>query len=395
MRNGLKLITACGFLILGGCSSVANQHASLLQETLEQQQLTLPNLNTEIFTLLPVPTEADIFSLTEAQKKHFLDYYHDPRNRKIAGHLRLFNYFDAFVHQFGFRGATLKASEALSLKNGNCLTLAIVTKALADIVNLEVSYQVVHAAPVYALNSSLMTLSSHVRTYIYDPNYQPSLGMMVLRRRSIIIDYFPSESDIRGEHISHNDFMAMYYQNIAAEALLDGQLDYAYSTLQQGLTFNPFNAETLNSLAVTFNRAGDAKQAETLYKFMLDNDFASGNVISNYVALLQLQGRDSEVAALAQKVAEINDDNPYRWIDMADEAFAAAQYTLAFKYYQKANETAPYLHEGQFGLAKSHYQLGRLNSAEKALNKAIELSYKSHDRRLYEAKLHTLLMEKN
>lgn len=388
MQKGSILFTACAVLFLIGCSSVAKKQAPQAKVP-----LTLPSLNTDIFKPMSVPTEHQIFGLSEEQQKDFLRYYNDPNNQDTPEHLRLFDYLHAFIGDFGFRGATLNASEALSLKTGNCLTLAIVTKALADVVNLEIAFQRVHSAPVYARNSSLMTLSSHVRTYIYDPSYAPSPDAIVIRRRSIIIDYFPSKSDVAGKMVSDSDFIAMYYQNIAAEALLNGKLDYAHAALQKGLSFNSFNTETLNSLAVTFNRAGEHKQAEILYQFMLDHRFASGNVISNYVALLQSQGRDSEVAELTQEVDAINADNPYIWIDLAEQAFAENRYTLANKYYKKAEDIAPYLHEGQFGLAKSYYQLGRLNLAEKSLIRAIELTYTTADRRLYEAKLLTLLQD--
>ncbi|MGO4891342.1 tetratricopeptide repeat protein [Flavobacterium sp. W21_SRS_FM6] len=388
MPKGLILLTTWSFLLLVGCSSVTKQQVSILPVP---APLTLPSLNTEIFDPISVPTKKDIFALTEKQKTDFLRYYHDPKNQQTQGHIRLFDYLDTFVNDFGFRGATLRASEALFLKTGNCLSLAIVTKALADVVNLETAFQRVHSAPVYARNSRLMTLSSHVRTFIYDPNFAPPASVIVVRRPSIIIDYFPSRSDVTGVRVSQADFMAMYYQNVAAEALLNKQLDHAYSLLQKGLSFNPLNTETLNTLAVTFNRAGDPNQAEVLYQFMLDNGLASGNVISNYVALLQSQGREIEVTALEQKVDAIDDDNPYRWIDLGEQAFAENSFTLANKYYKKAENIAPYLHEAYFGLAKSYYQLGRQNLSEKALTRAIELTYNTVDKSLYEAKLHTLV----
>jgi tetratricopeptide (TPR) repeat protein len=382
------ILAACALFNIAGCTSFLANQATIVQE-----KIALPSLNTTMFTAVLVPTELEVFQLSEQQKNDFVRYYQNTQNQDIPGNIRLFQYLEGFLDDFGFRGATLNASEALALKTGNCLTLAIITKALADLVGLEIAFQRVHSAPVYARNSKLMTLSSHVRTYIYDPSYAPSPDVIVIRRRSIIIDYFPSKSDVAGERVSEADFIAMYYQNIAAEALLNGKLDYAHAALQKGLSFNSFNTETLNSLAVTFNRAGEHKQAEILYQFMLDNSFASGNVLSNYVALLQSQGRDSEVAELTQEVDAINVDNPYIWIDLAEQAFAENRYTLANKYYKKAEDIAPYLHEGQFGLAKSYYQLGRLNLAEKALTRAIELTYTTADRRLYKAKLHTLLQD--
>tara|TARA_R110000868_G_scaffold115825_1_gene309059 strand:- start:356 stop:1528 length:1173 start_codon:yes stop_codon:yes gene_type:complete len=387
MRYLWLTLTTWALINIVGCTSFAAKQEVVVQ------QIELPNLNTTMFTPLQVPSMQEVFQLNQQQKNDFISYYSAANNQDIPGNVRLFQYLEDYLNDFGFRGVTLKASEALELKTGNCLTLAIVTKALADLVGLEIAFQRVNSAPVFARHSHLLTLSSHVRTYVYDPNYVPTPDMILIRRPSIIIDYFPDDSDVSGNMVAQADFMSMYYQNLAADALVNKQLDYAFALLKQGLSLNPLNAETLNTLAVTFNRVGETSQAERLYKFVLDNGFATGNVIANYVALLQLQGRDDEVLEFAKQIEGIDDDNPYRWIDMGEDAFATGYYARASRFYKKAHEIAPYLHESQFGLAKSYYQLGRANQAEEALSSAIEMSYDTADKRLYKAKLKVLLAE--
>lgn len=356
-------------------------------------QAPLPTLNTSIFNTVEVPKPEQIFYLSETQKQAFLHYYEAPQNLTVPGNLRLFNYLEKYVERFNFYGVTLNASQALDQKTGNCLTLAIVTKALADLVGLETAFQRVNSAPVYARYSDVMTLSSHVRTYIYEPTHQSDSDIIVIRRASVIIDYFPTSSDVSGYMVDVRDFIAMYYQNLAAEALIKHQSDIAYSLLRQGIALSHTNPDTLNTLAVLFTRMSEQGEAEILYRYMLNNGFATANVIANYAALLQTQGRFKQAKSFAKLIDKIEDDNPYRWIDMADKAFAAGEYHLAEKYYTKANRIAPYLHEGQFGLAKSYYQLGEVSAAKDALTQAIDISYQPDNKRLYQAKLQTLLIE--
>jgi Flp pilus assembly protein TadD len=195
--------------------------------------------------------------------------------------------------------------------------------------------------------------------------------------------------------VAEQDFIAMYYQNLAAEALINKQYDYAYSLLKQGIALNHANPDTLNTLAVLYTKLAEQTEAEKLYRYMLDNDFATANVVANYMALLHTQGRTKEASIYAQQIEKIEDDNPYRWIDMADKAFNAGDYILAEKYYKKANRLAPYIHESQFGLAKAYYQLGEFNAAKTALTQAIEISYRPDYKQLYQAKLQALLGETN
>ena len=351
----------------------------------------LPSLNTAMFTPEVVTQPDDIFYLTDAQQTAFQDYYFAASRAQTPGNIRLFEYLQNFVDDFNFHGVTLTATEALQQKTGNCLTLAIVTKALADTVGLETGFQRVNSAPVYARYANLMTLSSHVRTYVYAPNQAKQANTIVIRRASVIIDYFPTSPDVSGYMVSEADFIAMYYQNMAAEAMLEKRYDFAYSLLEQGLRLNHSNPETLNTLAVLFSKVSQQGQSEKLYAYMLDNHLATANVLTNYVAMLQSQGRLKEAKIFAGQIDKIEDDNPYRWIDLADKAYNNGDFVQAEKYYKKASRLAPYVHEGQFGLAKSYYQLGQLNSAKVALTKAIEADYRAEHKSLYQAKLHTLL----
>lgn len=384
MRNAKTLVLVSLMFLVCSCSLIRKS------DTVVEHTLSLPELNVEDLKLVPVPKVDDIFSLTDPQKKHFLAYYNRPDNQQLIENQRLSNYLEAFTNNFNFRGETLMASEALVQKAGNCLTLAILTKALADLVGLETGFQHVHTAPVYSRVQNLLTLSSHVRTYVYEPNIVIPKGFTVFQRPHIIVDYFPQRSDIGGQLISDSDFVSRFYQNMAAQALANEEYDLAYSLIRAAMSLNPFNPESLNTLAVLFSRRGNSQQAELLYQFMLENTLATGIVVSNFVALLSSQQRSNEISVYADRIDSIEERNPYRWLDMAETAYASGHYMRARKYFGKSNSLAPYLHETQFGLAKTYYQLGELEQAERCLNKALALSYNLKNKRLYQAKLMTL-----
>ena len=87
---------------------------------------------------------------------------------------------------------------------------------------------------------------------------------------------------------------------------------------------------------------------------------------------------------------EIEDDNPYRWFDIANDAYGQKKYSQALRYFQKTADMAPYLHESYFGLAKTYYRLGYAGKAKLAMRKAAELAYTAKDEMLYNSKLQML-----
>lgn len=113
-------------------------------------------------------------------------------------------------------------------------------------------------------------------------------------------------------------------------------------------------------------------------------------MVSNYILLLQEAQRFEEVAQVQKRYDKIRDDNPYRWFDLANQAYAKEDYSQALKYYEKSIQVAPYLHESFYGQAKAYFHLGRVRKAKKALKKASELAYKPSDEKLYLAKLNSL-----
>jgi hypothetical protein len=49
---------------------------------------------------------------------------------------------------------------------GNCLLLAILTKAYTSLVGIKVEYRKVNSAPVYSRESDIMAMSSHVQAHV-------------------------------------------------------------------------------------------------------------------------------------------------------------------------------------------------------------------------------------
>lgn len=209
-------------------------------------------------------------------------------------------------------------------------------------------------------------------------------------RTKLIIDYFPTGRGRFIRSISEAEFSAMYYRNMAAEALTKSDLSGAYWFTMKSLEYAPDNTDGINTLAVLYRRSGDEKTAENVYQYGIELADDEPVLLRNYSILLQEQGRLAEAEEIDSALAKLNDDDPFDWWFMAEEAFEQANYADALIYYKKSVSIAPYLHEGYFGMAKSYYKLGRLDAADRAMRQAVENAGKARFRTLYEAKLAAL-----
>ena len=104
----------------------------------EEITLTIPqdspalSFESDLFGEAPEIIDVDdIYLLTETQQKDFLVYFDHPSMRNIPEHQRVFDYLETITMNFGYHGETYSAQEALSNSSGNCLSLAILTTALA------------------------------------------------------------------------------------------------------------------------------------------------------------------------------------------------------------------------------------------------------------------------
>jgi Flp pilus assembly protein TadD len=361
------------------------------EKLMSANTLPLPQVKwkSDAYTLIAVPQVHDIFYLNDDRKHHFLSYYHDLENQTVDGHKRLAQYLDDFMGGFSYKGDTYNADFASTEQAGNCLSLAILTKAYASLVGLKVEFRKVNSAPLYSRKNGVMTISSHVQTHIHAPP-QTNKDTFSFSFSKVIIDYFPSPGSFLGDVVSDDDFVSMYYQNLAAKALMTNDFNMAYSLLAAALQLSSNNIVTLNTLAVLHKKAGKLDLAESIYRHILEQTEGSVSVLSNYVILLEKMNRNEVAAVYEDMYMEIEDDNPYRWHDLANEAYRKEKYSKALYLYKKSADMAPYLHENYFGQAKVYFQLGNNNKASKAMEKASELAYTLADEKRYSAKLYTL-----
>lgn len=330
----------------------------------------------------------EIFQLSDEQIRDFLRYYNKWDNRNVAAHRRIYNYLKEIVSNFNYQGNTYTAEEAIRLSSGNCLSLAIITTALAHLVNVDTGYQLVDDTPVYEQQGQVVFKGVHIRSILYYTETDRSESKhTVLGRSSLKVDYFPSGNERFIKYITENEYVAMYYRNKAAEAIAKGNYSTAYWLVKKSLEYAPDSADAINLMAVIHRQANDLLRAEKIYQYGIKYADDKLSLLKNYKILLYQQERYDEAQRISEQIDRYDDPSPFNMMRIAREAYNNGDYSTAIRYFRKATELAPYLHEGYFGLAISYYQLGDIRAAKTYMHSAAEHAFKMSKKSLYQAKL--------
>ena len=144
-----------------------------------------------------IQTPEDIHRLTEKQQTEFLAYLNKPRFANTEKNEALFEYLQDKVEGYQYEGVTLSASDALSLNGGNCMTLAILTSALAQIAGIEIDYELMDDIPLYEINDRTILKGVHIRTILYNKTLNTEENLLLLRgavpgAKGKMVEIYPS-----------------------------------------------------------------------------------------------------------------------------------------------------------------------------------------------------------
>lgn len=336
-----------------------------------------------------IPEEA-IFALSEKQQDKFLTFYHKQLNQDIKPHHALANFLDTRLSNFTYYGETFIAEKAMRLNKGNCMSLAILTAALAKVVDLEVSYRDVKTLPVFEQHDNVILSSSHLQAVVYDPTFVPDEHFFYFNKPAIVIDYFPVNSNWTGREVVKDSLLSMYYINIAAQLIVDGNLNGAFAHAELAYQYDNTSSSITNLLAILHRRKGDKETAEKFYLRAIEQNKKNLNALKNYAFLLNTQQRYKELQLIEQKIDNLYDPNPYIWLEQAYIAKHTNKLEQAEKLFKKVITMAPYVHQAYVGLAQIHYLSGNKNKAINTLKAGMEWTYKEDELQLYKRKLYSL-----
>ncbi|MCG9695791.1 hypothetical protein [Shewanella sp. Isolate11] len=299
----------------------------------------------------------------------------------------LANYINASNGGFEYQdNVTRVAQKTFEERTGNCLSLVLVSAAIADALGVDVEFQEIEIPPVWDRQGDFYLVNGHINIRLIP---RESHDTYLVSKSAILVDFIP-EKTMRGyakKRIDKQTVIAMFYNNIAAESLIFGRYDMAYGYIKKSLLTKPNFGPALNTLAILYRYKGLNDAAETLYKLALSQDGEDLNALYNYALLLSSQDRLNEWAEVHKTLELARIRNPYYYYDMAQQAYFDHEYQTALTWYKRAVEKANYRHEFYFGLSRAYLATGDEDRAQSNLEKALALSTDEMNKRRYQAKL--------
>ena len=277
---------------------------------------------------------------------------------------------------------TRTAAQAFEARQGNCLSLVIMTGAFANAMNLKVTFQQVATEDMWSRSGGMYFMSGHV-----------NLAFQHRFDKSVIytIDFMPAVNDgFFTRPISQETVLAMYMNNRAAEAMVKGHLDDAYWRIRQAVQIDPQFRSAYNTLGVIYLRHGDAAHAEQVLHYVLQADPNNPRILANYADALQQLGRTTEARAVQARLAVLEPTPPFYWFVQGQAALHKGDYAKAREMFLKEIDRDPDYHEFHYALAVADFGLNRLDEARSELALAMNDAVKRTDHDLYAAKLDKL-----
>ncbi|MFD2168085.1 tetratricopeptide repeat protein [Thalassotalea euphylliae] len=375
----MRIFVLSVFLFLSGCSSVPSD-TNTTKLILSDAPFVTSNAE--------VVFEEQVFALTPEQQADFMRFYEKKRSQGKNAHQAVSDFLLAKLNNFSYFGETYTASEAMAHSKGNCMSLAILTTALANLVGVEYGYREVSTLPVFEKHSGLLLSSSHVQTKLFEPISEDAEKFSIFVRDGILIDYFPDSNNIKGQYLKYPQFLAKFYVNKASDALIEKRIDEAFAYARAAYDQAHDSPEVLNILAVIYRRQGEEQEAERIYQHAVSLAPNNISLLSNYLVLLERQGRQAEAGTILTKMAQLDDPNPYSWLDQAYLAKSQGKNRQAITYFKKTIELAPYVKPAYVGLYNIYMEKGQETLAKNTLSRALEWTHGTKERQQLKYKLY-------
>jgi predicted Zn-dependent protease len=375
-------ILVCAAAFLSGCAGQTARQAPVQQ--LFHDQLFQPAAR-------PIDTSA-VFALSPAMR-HYVQ--HDIGTPGPGRDVRRI-LFDALYRrdklQLEYDAAmTRTAAETFAARSGNCLSLAIMTAALARELKMPVIFQQVQMDEVWSRAGNLYFASNHVNLALGRPlaGQNPYSFTTMDVANSLTVDFIPIPPKARenARPLTEQTVLAMYLNNRAAELLAAGQVDDAYWAARQAASADPLFTNAYNTLAVIYQHHGNLQPAEQALRYALSQQPDNTIYLSNLAQTLENDNQPDEAAQLRARLARLEPYPPFYFFTQGQEAMKLGDYGRARALFERELERVPDYHELHFWLALANYQLGNLRAADRHLALAMENSTTRSDHALYSAKL--------
>jgi Tfp pilus assembly protein PilF len=336
----------------------------------------------------PIRTD-DLFALDDAMRA-FADEVIAPTMERKGIYVGVFEALRERLTLDNDAPGTRPAAATFEARTGNCLSLVILTSAFARHFRIPVHYQAVQGRDTWSRAGGIAFYSGHVNLRLGQRDGAAADARSIA---GLTVDYIGESNRYANHPVTERTLVAMYANNRAAEALLEGDLDAAYAWVRTAVASDPAYLAPVNTLAVVYLRRGLLDEAEHALQHALRLEPANANAMMNLVLTLVRDGRHNEAARWRRRLAALSPYPPFYFLDEGLAALQRGEVEQARDLLRRELERMPYNEEVHFAIARADLRLGDVELARKHLVLAQRYSTARTRRDIYSAKLAHLRAE--
>lgn len=282
---------------------------------------------------------------------------------------------------------TRTPQEAFASQRGNCLSLSLMTAALAKRLDLPVRYQLWSTDPLWSRGDTLDFKVLHIDVSI-DQSHAFSNGRNLLPS-SYTVDFVPvSDKEFLHAHIvPERRVVAMFFNNRAAELLEQRAVDEAYWWAREAVLRDAHFATAFNTLSLILHRQGERALALAALKHALELSPDDTVILGNLARYQSDAGQVAEALQTRQRLQRLQPVSPFHGYDEGERALAAGDALRAMALFRPLLESNSGDAQLHFDLAVSHYLLQQMDEAQREMRLATQYADTSYQRQRFAAKL--------
>lgn len=388
LNKSLKIFLVALTILLVGCQSTETIYKP--SDKLAVQNLYADHLFSDYQTH-QLETEHEIFSLTPEMVSLIHSQVSSNRslNQKVFDLLNLI--FDEQQIGLAYKNsANLTASQTFKNREANCISLTIMAYALAKEAKLDVYFQDVRVPEYWIRNGKYSLLAGHVNLVVSPAKISHFEYMFQDQKLLIDFDPYIRKNKFKAKRISKQTIVAMFYTNVAAEALIEKNYSLAYAYLKKATQLDPYYSPAWGNLGILYKYTGELDLAVSTYEHAINLNNENFTAITNLAILFKKVGRVKDAISIQNKLHLLRSKNPYYHAMLAQSSLFAGDVNSAISLYKKAIKLDGKQHEFHYGLAKAYAANNNNLLAQKAIKKAIKLNKYPDVNNQYLAKLNLL-----
>ncbi|MEM6583051.1 MAG: transglutaminase domain-containing protein [Pseudomonadota bacterium] len=367
-------------LILGlyGCATRLPEDIALQHSP---QQLVLASEQFVVAEDLSIPSPEEVLALDDEMRAFLADIVEGSVTDKAI----MVNLLDRLLISgpYVLRYDNLKtytARETFHAGEGNCLSFTNLFVALARSAGLKVYFQEIKVPHNWEQQGE---------TWMYNRHINARVDLEEHGEFVVDFNFTPMRDEFHQRRISDEAALSQFYNNMGVHWMMAERYDLSYLNLREAISMSSRRAYFWTNLGVLYSRVGDDSRAESawLHALSVKNEPSAASNLARYYKRV---GNEKHAAYFQEEVRRFRHRNPYYLYKTAESAYHAGDYRESISSLEQAVRIRD--NEEQFYrlLGLNYIEIGDVDQAREAMEKASQYAVSDTSRRSYNRKLELL-----